>query len=315
MARGSFFIIIKEYGITQKEKSEQKGFILTLVNVKRFEGDYGNTKLICAVNKLHNKSDHERGGKIMKITRKIIQIDEDKCDGCGLCVPACAEGAIQIIDGKAKLIAEKYCDGLGACLGECPRGALKLIDSEAEEFDMASVEQHLKSCESAGIQEIPTMACGCPSTLIQSFETLTPCQKANMPAQQTCSVSALSHWPVQIRLVPPTAQFLKGADLLVAADCTPVAYLRFHDDFLKEKIVLMGCPKFDDVEEYANKFAQIFQQADIKSITVLVMEVPCCQGLPGIILKGMGRAGKNIPLEKVVISRNGEILQRVFLGK
>jgi ferredoxin len=249
----------------------------------------------------------------MKVKRKIIQIDENKCDGCGLCVPACAEGAIQIIDGKAKLIAEKYCDGLGACLGECPRGALKLIDSEAEAFDMASVEQHLKSGKTASIHEAPTMACGCPSTLIQSFEPLTPCQKANEPTKQISGVSALSHWPVQIRLVPPTAPFLKGADLLVAADCTPVAYPRFHDYFLKGKIVLMGCPKFDDTDEYAQKFAQIFQEADVKSITVLVMEVPCCQGLPGIVLKGMGKADKNIPLEKVVISRNGEILQREFL--
>jgi ferredoxin len=251
----------------------------------------------------------------MKVKRKIIQIDENKCDGCGLCVPACAEGAIQIIDGKAKLVAEKYCDGLGACLGECPRDALTIVECEAEEFDMISVEQHVKSGETARIQETPTMACGCPSALIQSFESLTLCQKANEPAQQTCSVSALSHWPVQIRLVPPTAPFLKGADLLVAADCTPVAYPRFHDDFLKGKIVLMGCPKFDDGEVYANKFAQIFHEADVKSVTVLVMEVPCCQGLPGIILKGMDRAGKKIPLEKVVIGRNGEVLKKEFLSE
>jgi ferredoxin len=249
----------------------------------------------------------------MKVKRKIIEIDENKCDGCGLCVPACAEGAIQIIDGKAKLIAEKYCDGLGACLGECPRDALKIVDCEAEEFDKISVAEHVKSKEGAHIPETPTMACGCPSTLIQSFTSLTPCQKANEAAAQTCSTSALSHWPVQIRLVPPTAPFLKGADLLVAADCTPVAYPRFHDDFLTGKIVLMGCPKFDDAEAYVDKFAQIFHEADIKSITVLVMEVPCCQGLPGIIRKGMDRAGKRIPLEKVVISRNGEVLNREFL--
>jgi NAD-dependent dihydropyrimidine dehydrogenase PreA subunit len=251
----------------------------------------------------------------MKVKRKIIQIDENKCDGCGLCVPACAEGAIQIIDGKAKLIAEKYCDGLGACLGKCPWGALKLIDSEAEEFDEISVKQHLKSGKTAGVHETPTMACGCSSSLIQSFAPLTPCQKANEPIKQTTGVSALSHWPVQIRLVPPTAPFLKGADLLIAADCTPVACPRFHDDFLKGKIVLMGCPKFDDIDEYAQKFAQIFQEADIKTITVLVMEVPCCQGLPGIVLKGMERAHKKVPLEKVVISRTGEILTRGFLGE
>jgi Fe-S-cluster-containing hydrogenase component 2 len=251
----------------------------------------------------------------MKVKRKLIQIDENKCDGCGLCVPSCAEGAIQIRDGKAKLIAEKYCDGLGACLGECPRGALNIVDSEAEEFDVISVEQHLKSREMAKIQETPTMACGCPSALIQSFESLTPCQKVNEPALQTGNASALSHWPIQIRLVPPTAPFLKGADLLVVADCTPVAYPQFHDDFLKGKTVLMGCPKFDDTKAYEDKFAQIFQEADVKSITVLVMEVPCCQGLPGIILKGMDRAGKKIPLEKVVIGRNGEIVKRGFLSE
>lgn len=171
----------------------------------------------------------------MKVKRKIIQIDENKCDGCGLCVPACAEGAIQIMNGKARLVAEKYCDGLGACLGECPRDALKIVDCEAEEFDMISVEEHLKSKEGEHIPETPTMACGCPSTLIQSFASLTPCQKANELAMQACSTSALSHWPVQIRLVPPTAPFLKRADLLVAADCTPVAYPRFHDDFLTGK--------------------------------------------------------------------------------
>ena len=249
----------------------------------------------------------------MKVKRKMIQIDEDKCDGCGLCVPSCAEGAIQIVDGKAKLIAEKYCDGLGACLGECPRGALRIVDCEAEEFDKVSVDKHLKSQEAARIPETPAMACGCPSSLIQSFASPTPCQKANEPAAQTCGTSALSHWPVQIRLVPPTAPFLKEADLLVAADCTPVAYPRFHDDFLKGKVVLVGCPKFDDAEMYAHKFAEIFLEAHIRSITVLVMEVSCCQGLPMIIRKGMDMAGMKIPLEKVVIGRNGEIMKREFL--
>lgn len=249
----------------------------------------------------------------MKVKRKIIRIDEEKCDGCGLCVPSCAEGAIQLVDGKARLVADKYCDGLGACLGECPRGALNVIEREAEDFDEKSVEKHLASQKEKQLPEAPAMACGCPSTLIQSFTSPKSCQKANEPAAQTGGDSALSHWPVQIRLVPPSAPFLKGADLLVAADCTPVAYPRFHDDFLQGKVVLVGCPKFDNVEEYTEKFAAIFREADIRSITVLVMEVPCCQGLPVIIQKGINLAGKKIPLEKVVIGRSGEVLKRESL--
>lgn len=250
----------------------------------------------------------------MKVKRKIIRIDEEECDGCGSCVPACAEGAIQIVDGKAKLTAEKYCDGLGACLGECPRDALKIIECEVDEFDQAAVDKHMRSRETAQISEAPAMACGCPSTLIQSFATPQSCKEANKPIVQTDSTSYLSHWPVQIRLVPPTAPFLKEADLLIAADCTPVAYPQFHKDFLKEKVVLVGCPKFDDAEIYTQKFAQIFREADIRSITVLVMEVPCCQGLPVIILKAMNLAEKRIPLEKIVIARNGEILKREILN-
>ena len=249
----------------------------------------------------------------MKAKRKIIRIDEKKCDGCGLCVPACAEGAIQIIDGKAKLVAEIYCDGLGACLGEYPQGALKIIEREADEFDESAVEEHMKSKKGAPVPEAPAMACGCPSSQIVSFASLKPSRNTNKPVTQTEITSALSHWPVQIRLVPPTAPFLKKADLLVVADCTPVAYPRLHDDFLKGKVVLMGCPKFDETETYVQRFAQIFKEADIKSITVLVMEVPCCQGLPEIIRKGLDLAGKEIPLEKVVIRRTGGVLKREFL--
>jgi len=249
----------------------------------------------------------------MKVKRKIIKIDEEKCDGCGSCVPACAEGAIQIVDGKAKLTAEKYCDGLGACLGECPRDALRIIECEVDGFDQVAVDKHMESREKSQISEGPAMACGCPSTLIQSFASPLSCKEANKPTVQTGITSALSHWPVQIRLVPPAAPFLKEADLLIAADCTPVAYPRFHDDFLKRKVVLLGCPKFDETEMYIEKFAQIFREANIRSITVLVMEVPCCQGLPVIVRKGMDMAGKKIPMEKVVIGRSGEIMKREFL--
>ncbi|MBW1806225.1 MAG: 4Fe-4S binding protein [Deltaproteobacteria bacterium] len=246
----------------------------------------------------------------MKVNRKIIEIDEELCDGCGQCVPSCAEGAIQVVDGKARLVADIYCDGLGACLGECPVGALNVVEREADEFDEEAVEEYLSAKVQDEVPEAETLPCGCPSTQLKTFVPSGSCEEANRPAIQESTVSELSHWPVQIKLVPPTAPFLKGADLLVAADCTPVAYPDFHRDFLKGKVVMLGCPKFDDVEEYVQKFADIFSAADIKSVTIAVMDVPCCQGLPIIIDRGMEKAGKKIPVEKVVISARGEILGR-----
>ena len=258
----------------------------------------------------------------MKNIRKIIKIDAEKCNGCGLCVPSCAEGAIQIVDGKARLVAEKYCDGLGACLGECPEGALRVVDEEVEAFDERAAKEHVarQAAASRGEQihsrettshSDKSLPCGCPSSVMRTFAPQTACEKANVPIAQTGSgVSALTHWPVQIHLVPPTAPFLRGADLLVAADCTPVAYPRFHDELLRGKTVLLGCPKFDDAEEYVKKFAAIFTTAAIKSVTIAVMEVPCCQGLPVIVRKGMALAGKNIPLSVVTISVQGEILNQ-----
>jgi len=218
------------------------------------------------------------------------------------------------VDGKARLVAEKYCDGLGACLGECPRGALTVIDSEADPFDEEAAKELVRAGRniihphpSGKTVDDKSLPCGCPSTLMQTFAPQTACDRANVPVLQNASgVSALTHWPVQIRLVPPSAPFLRGADLLVAADCTPVAYPRFHDDLLRGKTILLGCPKFDDAEAYVNKFAAIFKTAAIKSVTVVVMEVPCCQGLPVIVRKGMALAGKEIPIEVVVISARGE---------
>lgn len=245
----------------------------------------------------------------MKVKRKIIHIDEEKCDGCGLCVPSCAEGAIQIIDGKARLVAEKYCDGLGACLGECPQDAIRIAEIEAEAFDEEAVKAHLKSLITAHPPAEEAMACGCPSALIQSFAP-SPRGKERETASQVPAGSELSHWPVQIRLVPPAALFLKGADLLVAADCTPFAYPAFHQDFISGRTVLVGCPKLDAVDPYIEKFAAIFASAGIRKVTVVVMEVPCCQGLPVIVKKGMDMAGKTVPMEIVVISTRGEILKR-----
>jgi Fe-S-cluster-containing hydrogenase component 2 len=250
----------------------------------------------------------------MKVTRKIIQINEDLCDGCGQCVPSCAEGALQLVDGKAKLVSEVYCDGLGACLGECPTGALQIMEREADDFDEHAVEEHLSSmAEEEGPHVIP-VASGCPSSQIKSFHEVRPHAASGEAVVEGRVESTLTHWPVQVRLVPPSAPFLKGAHLLVVADCVPVAYPNFHQDFLKGKVVMVGCPKFDDVQGYIQKFTEIFKGAGIKSVTVLVMEVPCCQSLPIIVEKGMEKSGEKIPVEKVVISAQGEVLGRERLA-
>jgi len=246
----------------------------------------------------------------MKVKRKIIEIDGELCDGCGECVPSCAEGAIEIVDGKAHLAAEKYCDGLGACLGECPNGALKIIEREVDDFDEEAVRMHLEEKENEENASEAALACGCPSTQVQTFVPLSSHEGPPDTQARTSSVSHLSHWPVQIKLVPPTAPFLKGADLLVAADCTAFAYPGFHEDFLKGKVLMVGCPKFDDVKEYIKKFTEIFKSAGIKSITAIIMEVPCCSALPIIVKKAMEAAGKEVPMQEVVISTRGEILGR-----
>lgn len=243
----------------------------------------------------------------MSVMRKIIEIDDERCDGCGVCVPSCAEGAIQIIDGKARVIEDRFCDGLGACLGECPQDALHIVERETDEFDEEAVEKHLEQQKAARGEELPTAACGCPSSHIQTFAPATPCQAANAPVSQAPTSSALTHWPVQIRLVPPTAPFLKNADLLVLADCAPVAYPRLHQDFLRGKVVLLGCPKFDDAEAYVDKFTEIFKTAEINSVTNVYMEVPCCGGMPVIVQKAMEAAGKNIPVANVVVGCQGDI--------
>ena len=241
----------------------------------------------------------------MKVLRKVIRIDEELCDGCGECVPGCAEGALQIVDGKAKVVEDKYCDGLGACIGECPNGALTIIERDADEFDEKAVEDYLAKKEEVKQETLP---CGCPSTQLQSFIPQASCETANKPAVIDSVESSLTHWPVQIRLVPPNAPFLKEADLLVIADCVSVAYPALHRDFLKGKAVMMGCPKFDDVQEYVDKFTEVFKTADIKSINSVVMEVPCCSGLPAMLKKGMEAAGKEVPMKETVVSVRGKIL-------
>jgi NAD-dependent dihydropyrimidine dehydrogenase PreA subunit len=244
----------------------------------------------------------------MKVYRKIIEINEELCNGCGQCVPSCAEGAIKVIDGKAKLVREIYCDGLGACIGECPTGALTITEREADDFDEKAVEDYLSAMGKENQSKGLKMAGGCPSSPVQSFEG------SNAYGRSINAVSELSSWPVQIRLIPPNAPFLKGADLLIASDCTAIASPNFHRDFLKGRAVLIGCPKFDDTYEYIRRFADIFKVSNIKNITVLVMEVPCCQSFPAMVQQGMERAGKNIPMETIVISAKGEILRREKFG-
>jgi Fe-S-cluster-containing hydrogenase component 2 len=253
--------------------------------------------------------------------RKIVEIDEELCDGCGQCAIACAEGALEIRDGKARLIKESYCDGLGACLSGCPQGAVRVIEKDADEFDPEAVEVHLKTLENTedgktqGAQQEFSTQCACPSSRIQTFLQGHPAQIKPGSAELSESASRLSHWPIQIRLVPPTAPFLKGADLLVVSDCAPVAYPNFHAKFVGGKTVLLGCPKFDNAQEYIHKFAEIFRTADIRSVTVIDMEVPCCSALPVIVQKGMKEAGKEIPIEDIVIGVRGEILKSNKTGQ
>lgn len=244
----------------------------------------------------------------MKVKRKIIEIDEELCDGCGQCVLACAEGSLEIIDGKAKVISDNLCDGLGACLGECPQDALTIIEREAEEFDEEAVEAHLAARDEKEQKPSLQMPCGCPSTQIQNLPPQPAATAADADAAP--AVSELSHWPVMIRLVPPTAPFLKGADLLIAADCVPVAFPTLHRDFLKGRKVMIGCPKFDDAEDYVQKLTEIFHTAGPSSITTVVMEVPCCAGLRKIVRSAYENAGCRASLKEVVVATDGKIKAR-----
>ena len=250
--------------------------------------------------------------------RRIVRIDDEKCNGCGLCIPNCAEGALQVVEGKAKLITDKFCDGLGACLGHCPEDAITIMEREAEQFDEKAVELHLhneKDVQSKTrlypkAEPVPSFS-GCPSSRAMHFK---PSQSPVATEPSTRAVSELSHFPVQLKLVPVNAPFFQGADLLVVADCVPLAYANFHQDFLKGKAVVVGCPKLDDVQLYRNKLTEIFRTNPIKSITLPFMEVPCCFGLVKATEDALMASGKNIPLKKVKIGIHGEIQpeQQVF---
>jgi len=224
------------------------------------------------------------------VIRDIVQIDEELCNGCGLCIPNCAEGALKIVDGKARLVSDVYCDGLGACLGNCPQGAISIIEREAEDFDEEAVHTHLAHQH--------TLECGCPSTAVQTLEAR---------AEPAARGSALGHWPVQLNLVPVEAPFFKGADLLVVADCVPVAYPDLHGTLLPGRSVVVGCPKFDDAQGYAEKLGEILRRNEVKTVTVAHMEVPCCSGLSWVVNKAVEASGKQIPVERRVITVSGEI--------
>lgn len=265
--------------------------------------------------------------------RKIVKIDEDKCNGCGVCVPGCAEGAIQIIDGKAKLIADNLCDGIGNCLGECPLDAIEVIEREADEFDEEAVEMHLEKMKDSVNHNEESQGCGCegtkPMEIIKEPVAHTEkahgcgCQgskpmhiKRSLKDMGRATVSnndveikirpQLSQWPVQLKLVPETASFYDGRELLITADCVPFAYSNYHLDLLKNKSVVIGCPKLDDIELYVNKLTNILKLNDVTGVVVAHMEVPCCNGIVMAAAEAVRRSGKDIELKKVKIKINGE---------
>ena len=231
--------------------------------------------------------------------RKIVKIDQEKCNGCGLCIDACHEGALQLINGKATLVSESYCDGLGACLPECPMGAISIEEREAQPFDEEAVKQHIMQ------KTEETLPCGCPGTQVRAME-----RPVNSLAQQSQAPveSQLRQWPCQIRLVPANAPYFRNAHLLVAADCTAYAYASIHQDFMRNKITIIGCPKLDDVD-YSDKLTDILKYNDIKSVTVLKMEVPCCGGLAYAVRNALIQSGKMIPWRVVTISIDGKVIE------
>lgn len=259
--------------------------------------------------------------------RSIIKIDEDLCNGCGLCVPGCAEGALQIVDGKARLVREQYCDGLGACLGQCPTGALTIEERESDAFDLASTNDWLTSIGREPVAHPTNRAPvtpveggspkdqghaanhaqhgGCPGSRLMTFD------KSKAAAEETTtkasSKSELNQWPIQLMLVPPTAPYLKEADLLVAADCVPFAYPDFHRKMLKNKVLVIACPKLDDADHYVEKLAQMIRINDFRSITIAHMEVPCCFGLGRIINEAIKRAGVKVPVMSINVGVQGDL--------
>jgi NAD-dependent dihydropyrimidine dehydrogenase PreA subunit len=254
--------------------------------------------------------------------RTIIEIDDALCDGCGICIDSCAEGALQLIDGKARLVSESYCDGLGACLKECPQGAIRTIQRNADPFDEIAVANHLlvNQPRSAALPACPTPlpmvspghaggnGGGCPGSALRHFQPMAAPESVAMIAVK----SELGHWPVQLMLVPPQAPFLLGADLLICADCVPFAVPDFHDRYLKGKALVVGCPKLDDLAHYLDKLTAIFKLARPKSVTVLRMEVPCCGGITQATVEARNRSGSDLSIEVHTVGiRGGSVTETV----
>lgn len=230
------------------------------------------------------------------VKRDIVHIDEERCDGCGQCIPSCAEGALQIIDGKARIVDDAYCDGLGACLGYCPRDAISVVEREAPEFDMEAVRRHLEALEKGEATQG-----GCPASRLQSLEAPTAARNEAPPR------SALRYWPIQLNLVPVEAPFLRDADLLLLADCAAVAYPALHQRLLRDRTVVMGCPKFDDANHYIGKLTKILERNDVRSLSVAHMEVPCCSSLNAVAQRALEASGRLIPTQRLIVSVDGGV--------
>lgn len=294
------------------------------------------------------------------VRREIIRIDDEKCNGCGLCVPNCPEGALQMVDGKAKVVSDIYCDGLGACIGHCPEGAITIEEREADAYDERRVidnmtkkggevvREHLEHLEehgqyeylreaiqhmierdldipkefrrsryftskvageSSSVQGSGAVGCGCPGSRVVDMRGSREQQHQQTERPGVRRPSRLQQWPVQIHLVPPNAPYLDGADILIAADCVPFAYADFHEDLLRGRVVLVGCPKLDDAEYYRGKLTSIFSENDIRTVMVAHMEVPCCFGMVNLVKDAIAASGKDIPLEEVMTSIRGERMQ------